>query len=303
MNSTIQQTEDLNTIPVVIIHMGNQDYFQDCVKINAKTNKVYVIGDHTNKNITNENPNVVHIDQNVLITQEMDSFKQNFFNYSSNSAPFELICFLRIFYLKRFLELYPFSKVFHVDSDCILFHNMNEVFSALPENTKIAYSKMINDKQFDMVGCVHNAILTHHFCEVFVQLCFDIYVNKSKLHLIEPKIQYHIQNKIPGGICDMTLYYLMFSQNMIDVYDLNTLIEYKGETSTFDHNINISYGYAGDNTYEMGKNLKNIKIMNNAAYAIDTTTGKNVRLITIHFSGTAKRVLRSTCQVILGHNI
>jgi len=294
------KTQDLNIIPVVIIHLGNQDYFQDCVKVNSKTNKVYVIGDHTNQTISNQYPNVVHIDQNTLITQEINLFRQQFFNYSSNSVPFELICFLRIFYLKRFLEVYPFKRVFHVDSDCVVFHNVNDLFQALPENTDIAYSKMINENPYDMVGCVHNAFLTRHFCEVFVQLCFDIYVDKSKFVLIEPKIQWHLQNKKPGGICDMTLYYLMFSQNLVDVYDLNTLIEYQGETSTFDHNISISYGYAGDATYEMGKNLKNIKIMNGAAYAMDSTTRKLVRLLTIHFSGTAKRVLKSTCQLILG---
>ena len=84
-------------IPVYIFHLGNQLYFQRCVEINSRKNKVYVIGDDTNKDSFKDNTNVTHIHVNTLNNQEIDRMKKCFVNYSTNKSDFELNCFMRVF--------------------------------------------------------------------------------------------------------------------------------------------------------------------------------------------------------------
>jgi len=291
----------IDPIPIVIIHLGNQSYFQECVKINSTKNPVFVLGDYQNANtFTNT---ITHINCDTLDFPELQQFRQHFTNYSTNSASFELICFVRIFYLKRFMEMHKIDRIFHVDSDCIVFDNVTELYKHIfgsSRNIKgIAYSKNIDPNPHHMVGCVHNAFLTLEFCNHFIQLCFDIYVNKSKYDLIEPKIRWHRENNIGGGICDMTLYYLLFSENILEMRDLNEVIIIDGEKCTFDHNINIGYGYLGNDTFKMGKRIKNLTYNNGAPYAMDNT-GQKIRLLSLHFSGVAKSILRQTYAVING---
>ena len=54
----------------------------------------------------------------------------------------------------------------------------------------------------------------------FNKLYEDIYINKSKFHLIEEKYLYHLNNNLKGGVCDMTMYYLINKHKLVDVQNL-----------------------------------------------------------------------------------
>jgi hypothetical protein len=281
----------MNNIPIVIYHIGTQRYFLNSVRINSLKNKVYVIGDQTN-NVFQNNPNVQHINQSELFNPEIEDFQKVFVNYSSNSAQFELGCFLRFFYLKELITKYNLNRIFHVDSDCIVFDNLTELFAKLPQ-IKIGYSiQTLSQKKnpYHMVGCIHNALLNLDFLTKFIELCFDIYKRKSRFELIEPKINYHKTH--PGGICDMTVLYLFYSTNIMDktLTNFNDIFIIDGEPCTFDHNINDSYGFEGDKTYLM-ENNKKIIIKNNNSYYAKTIKGEYIRLLSIHFQGGSKLLL------------
>jgi hypothetical protein len=281
----------MEDIPIVIYHIGTQKYFLNSVRINSMKNFVYVIGDDNN-NLFQNNSNVKHINQSELFNQEIAEFKNVFVNYSSNSANFELGCFLRFFYLKEFIKKYNFNRIFHVDSDCIIFDNLKELFEKLPQ-IKIGYSiQTLSQKKnpYHMVGCIHNALLNFDFLTKFIDFCFDIYKRKTHFELIEPKINYHKTH--PGGICDMTILYLFFSTNIMDktLTNFNDIFIINDEACTFDHNINDSYGFEGDQTYLM-KNNKKILINKNNSYYVETIKGKQIRLLSIHFQGGAKLLL------------
>ncbi|MDZ4848201.1 MAG: hypothetical protein SGI77_02820, partial [Pirellulaceae bacterium] len=220
------------------------------------------------------------------------------------SACFRIELFCCMFYLKQFMLTQHLDRVFHLDSDCILLDNIGRLLSlSLPDvvaRNGIAYSKNKSDNPWHMAGCVHNALLTLDFCEAFIQLCFDVYENRSKFHWVEPKIRWHIENKIGGGICDMTLYYLLFTEGLLEVVDLNDIVIVDGERCVFDHNINISYGYLGDETFVMSKNVKKIIMESGKFYAFDKN-GSAIRLLSIHFSGSeAKSLLRDAYKLIFG---
>ena len=278
-------------IPVVIFHIGSQEYFKRCVKINSERNHVYVIGDQSNQDLFADNHNVTHIHKSTLNEEEVNRFSNCFVNYSTNDRQHELNCFLRIFYLKQFMLLMKIDRAFHADSDCIVLDSVANVFGQLP-NVQIAYSVQKHCQERDehhMVGSVHSSLLNLDFCDAFIQLCFDIYENKTKYHLIEQKVNWHCDNNHPGGICDMTLYYLMCSTGLVEVTDLNEIQCVENESCVFDHALYNSYGHLGTNTYkasdEHGKK-KLIKLPDGKNhYYFENVKGELIRALSIHFQG------------------
>jgi len=279
-------------IPIYIFHLGNQLYFQKCVSINSKHNHVYLIGDDSNKELFKNNPSVTHIHINSFrgdAIKEINQMIMCFHNYSTNRDVYELNCFLRVFYLKKLIKQTNIPAFFHVDSDCIIFESLENI----PFTSPIQYSLQTfyeEKNSFYMVASIHNALLNMDFCNKFIQLCFDIYENKSKKHLIMPKISWHKNYNIDGGICDMTLYYLLHSEKIINVSDTNDIIIVNGEECTFDHQISGSYGYLGKNTYKMKDNVKQIEIRNNKAYFVNHEN-KFIRALSIHYQGANKKMI------------
>jgi len=277
------------TIPLVILHRGNQPYFRTCVLLNAAYNPVIVLGDDSNKDIVSI-PNVAHVPIDTLGSPALTTFQSHFINYSTNSASYEFLCFARVYYMRRLMDLRGLEAIFHTDSDCIVVERLDKIVPQIhAKGYTIAYSLEQAESPTHMVGCIHNGLLTREFCDAFATLCSDIYVNKTKLDLIMPKINWHRDNRQNGGICDMTLYHLLASEHLIRVFDLNQILEIDGESCTFDHNINISGGYKGPATYRMKGGMKQIRKGDGKFFLQETEEGvPERRALSFHFQGAAK---------------
>ena len=209
-------------------------------------------------------------------------------------------CFLRIFYLKQLILTRGIDQIIHLDSDCIIMDDVNTIFQSLNSslnNIKVGYSVQTFAQQhnpYHMVGSVHGSLLNLDFCNKMIELCFDIYENKSKFHLIESKVNWHRNNNHPGGICDMTIYYLISSTNLVEVSDFNKTYTIDNELCTFDHQIYGNYGYLGSNTYKTIGDGKKKLIKQNNKYYFETVNGDLIRVLTIHFQGEyAKYILEN----------
>jgi len=276
------------SVPIVILHRGNQPYFRTCVLLNAKYNPVIVLGDDTNRDIT-AIPNVTHVPIDTLESIELAKFRTHFTNYSTNSASYEFLCFARVYYMRELMERKGLDAVFHTDSDCIVVERLDKIVPQIhAKGYTIAYSLQQSDSPMNMVGCIHNGLLTREFCSAFATLCSDIYINRTKLSLIEPKIKWHKDNRQNGGICDMTLYHLLASEGLLRVLDLNQILEVEGVPCTFDHNINIAGGYKGENTYRMKGPMKQIRKKEEQFFIQEAPAGQEVRALSFHFQGGAK---------------
>lgn len=275
------------SVPIVILHIGNQPYFKNTVLLNAQHNKVIVIGDDSNKDIGSIK-NVEHVPIGSLGSEELETFRKHFVNYSGNNANYEFICFARVFYVKSLLERKGLDAVFHTDSDCIVLQELAPVVQEIRKTHTVAYSLEQNSNPHHMVGSIHNGLLTLEFCNKFVQLCSDIYITKTKMHLIQPKINYHRDNKVPGGICDMTLYYLLAKEKLLEVLDLNQLMTLEGVPSAFDHTVFCTSGYKGETTYALQPNtMKQIEKKDGHYFFVDLE-GRRVRALSLHFQGHSK---------------
>ena len=63
-----------------------------------------------------------------------------------------------------------------------------------------------------MSASIHSSLINSEFCNEFTKLFQGIYIDKTKFQLIEDKIKYHNEKNVAGGICDMTLYFLLFNE-------------------------------------------------------------------------------------------
>jgi hypothetical protein len=92
---------------------------------------------------------------------------------------------------------------------------------------------------------------------------------------------------MPGGICDMTLYYLLHSEKIIEnIVDLNVPFSHNGngEDVMFDNNISETIGYESNN------NIKTI-IKTERGCFFKTVDGRLIKTASIHFQGINNKLL------------
>jgi hypothetical protein len=281
------------SIPLYIFHLGNQSYFQKCVLINAKRNTVYIIGDDSNSLTFKDNPNVIHVHidsfkDNKDIQRVRAIFDKHLITDPNEFSYYNLLWNLRVFYLKELIHITNIPTFFHIDSDCVVFENINKISF----DSSVAYSVQTYSQQsnpYHMVGSIHVGLLNSEFCATFTELFFDIYENLSREHLVLPKRQWHTRAG-QGSICDMTLYYIMFAEQLIKVDNLNDIREVDGEKCVFDHQITNPYGYLGECTYSVINGIKEILQENNKLY-FKTVQGEKIRMLSIHCQGISKSIL------------
>lgn len=257
-------------IPVVIIHKGYRPYVHKVCKITSITNKVILIGDESLKNVP-ENVEFVNIKE-----YEDREFKKYFINYSTNDSDYEYECFNRVFILKNFMKKHRnYEKVFHLDSDCVLLSDINK-FNFTHE---IAYCIPYNNNDYDLCASIHSALLNIDFCEAFENLYLKIYKTGELFKKIEDKIKWHAETQTSGGICDMTMYYIL----QRDYLNVQNLLNYG-----FMNNVNTSEGPDSKTQYLTKNGLMSIT-KDNEMY--DIKNKKYVKLWNIHFQGGAKRFI------------
>ena len=130
----------------------------------------------------------------------------------------------------------------------------------------------------------------------YVQLVLDSYRGTDQVMLDKATAHFQVlqKNNKPGGVCDMTWW--MFLRNKNPPFDfgesMSIITEQDGVHSTFDHNINVSYGY------EMENGIKKFKFKNGVPYCYNQTYNLNVKFNCIHFQGQpAKQLVRSFYEI------
>ena len=272
------------TLPTVIIHQGYKDYLKVNLEITGIQNKIYLIGDDTVEHL-GQLRNVTFVNINKYINLSLLSeARDSFVNYSSNSETFEWRCYERVFILKYFMEEFNLDRVFHIDSDNILLYDINNY----PFDKEIAYCLCNNYHTHRMSNSIHAALINPTFCEKFIELFDDLYNNKSKFYLIEDKVKFHkhaTEDKyINGGICDMTLYYILAHEKIIDV---ENLLEPK-DGVVFVNNINNGEGYEKKEQYRTENKLLEVTFKNYQCTIYDQINDETLNLFNIHFQGAAK---------------
>jgi len=267
--------QPIRGIPIVLFHVGNQPYLHTAIRHNRQYGQVVVLGDETNSSVKD----CIHVNYKRLETPELREFVAHFVNYSTNSHNVELFCFCRLFYLRRWMELNSLREVVHLDSDCLLFRPLPEMFP----DKKVAYCYRSGSDV--MAASIHVSFLTYDFLLAYERMCRDIYVTKTRFHVIEQKIRDHEETGKPGGICDMTLYYLLTKE-----LPVRALMDLQSDGSTFDDNVRDNNGFLGPETFERENDLKVLRRVDRRVEA-KCVNGTYVQLNNLHYQGPAKKYM------------
>lgn len=270
--------ENVCYIPIVFIHEGNQKYLSYAVRSAEKFNKsVFLIGDNSNKNICKN-----HIKSSSLIDDKYLKFEKAYIHMSSNVKKFEILCFKRYFLLLNFMKEKRFKSVMMLDSDVLSFCNYSELGF---QNYVCALSMPKYQDEYRWSYSPHCSYWTENSLTDFIEFCLFTYSNNGDI--LKQKYEWQVKNRLPGGICDMTLLYLWGKdkQNF-----LNTAIIFN--ESVIDHNIQSSENYE-KNEYRFRKvlRIKEIRRIKKEYKLYNNEKKKYVKLYAIHCQGSAKELM------------
>ena len=120
-------------IPIIIFHIGNNDYLRVAIKqAESYNNLVYLIGDNSNKDFCKN-----HLDWTQFINPD---FANIYKHISPNNYPFEKICIERWIIIYNFMVKYNIEKAFICDSDVLVYCNIDnivEIFCKKGSNTSV----------------------------------------------------------------------------------------------------------------------------------------------------------------------
>lgn len=265
-------------IPVVLIHKGFQDYLGYTLKQANKYNFVYLIGD-TNPNYNLENYEFVNINE---LLDGCDEFASKYTHLSTNPMGYELFCYQRWFILKNFMKQRGLETTFYIDSDVMLFVNVDEEWPKF--------------NQYDMTLLHRTAaiasFITYNGVDNFCNLMNTIYSDKNSYAYKKIASHFNVRQEcgLAGGVCDMTLLeYFHYNADCGGgpgrVGEMMQIID----GSTYDHNINVS-----DQDFAIKNGIKDFKIVDGAPYVYSEKLKRDIKFNSLHFQGNAKQLISKT---------
>ncbi|MCD6019440.1 MAG: hypothetical protein K0S53_2561 [Bacteroidetes bacterium] len=267
------------SIPIIFIHTGDPFYLNFSLNqahLSNPENPIFLITDE----ITDRYDFVKYIDIHSW-KKDANDFKRVYRHMSTNPYEGELFCFQRWFILKQFCVVYSIDRFLYLDSDLMLYCNINEVFPHFD-----TYQFTITNQQGPQCTYFSSVKYLKDFCEFMTRL----YTDEKYVGRFEKKHQHHLDNNEPGGVCDMTVFIEYQNDHPGCAKDLS-LIE---NNCVFDDNFNESQGF------EMTDIGKKIIIKNKMPYGKHISSGKEIQFNDIHFQGPAKKYMS---KYYLGNNL
>lgn len=265
-------------IPVVYIHSGAQNYLRCAIESARKLNsEVVLLGNEANKSFSNQ-----WFDMDELAGERYEAFKKTYVHMSTNPYEFELVCFKRYFSLLAYMEREKVERCVMVDSDILTYCSYDDI-ECFRKYDFVA-SIPLNQNEFDW--CVGPQVLgiTYEALKDLVTYIEVMYT--QHLNVLEQKYDYHRNEHIKGGICDMSILYLWAKDSQYTVFNL-----LKHDVLYFDNSIQSKEERNGLTT-KMNKIL-GIKKINcvDGRLSVQMENGSCIPAATLHFQGSAKAIM------------
>lgn len=250
-------------IPIIIVHKGDSFYLSPVLKqirLFNPDSHIYLLSDDS----TSHYKNVIH--RNVSdYSDGANMFKKVYSHMSINPYDYELFCFQRWFIIRDFVKKEKLDYFLCLDSDVLLYCNVNEVFS-----------KFID---YDFTICkVMGPCFSLFKSSSIEKLCSymtSLYTDKNHFSRL---VSFYDTVKGIGGVCDMTAltwYQQDVSDNVLDlIHPVNG--------ACFDGNISDPMGF------EMLNRRKRIYWKNDLPYGLYLATNTYVKFYGLHLQGGAK---------------
>ncbi len=224
---------------------------------------------------------------NKLAASFMESYKY----MSSNPASFELICWLRWFYLLECMKKNKLEAVLHLDPDVLLYSSLSDIFdSHIPVDTFCALSIPEQDfESFMWVASGHISYWTLSSLEEFCDFMIRSFQDRAIFNHYLNKWEWHNSHNKRGGICDMTALYLFWKNRRRNIENLAT----SKRGCVFDHCINISSNYH-EGEYLIRNSIKKVTFVDQKPhFSLANDRQTHIQAHALHFQGPAKMFIPS----------
>jgi len=279
------------TLPIVFLHKGNQDFIKYPLLKSSESNpssEIYLIGDQSNKHLDKIRENVKWVDYDNYVSEKSNALMQNYIHMSTNPAAYEFICIDRWFIINEFMKQEDLNSCFISDTDVLIYADVSELQQKYFKNHRCTLTHNVSAG----ISFMNDRTIL----DEYIELVLNSYMSKDAVMLDKATAHYQVlqKNQKPGGVCDMTWW--MFLRNKNPPFDfgesMSIIKEENGTHSTFDHNINVSYGY------EMENGIKKFKFKEGVPYCYNKTYNLNVKFNCIHFQGQpAKTLVRNYYEI------
>lgn len=215
--------ENKRVLPVLIHHESNakpqtggrknQEYLRFCVDQACKYNdKVVLIGDEANSTWCKEWHHV-----NEFKNEKLLKFCSVFKNWSSYPYTWSLSIYKRFFLFEEYLKRNGYTECVVLDSDILVYLDFAsyepflncDAAMEIPKAQDMEALKIPNE--FRWAANVGLSYFKLEALSDFLDYCIDIFENHME-DVLRPKWDAHQKYGIPGGICEMTLFYLWQKQ-------------------------------------------------------------------------------------------
>ena len=257
---------------IVIIHTGFVKYLIYTLRKIKETNKnanIFLISDKEYKKCFKYSS---FVDIKKAIKEESIEFKNKYIHLGKSNPDYEMFCMQRWIILKDFMKEYNVKECFYIDSDILLFSDLNEA---------------LNPFNKYKISLVHNLGLSMYIKDVkileeFSKYLLFKYTNEKEINKL--KDMYYntnrVNNGVAGSISDMDLSRDFFSNFNLPVGNLSEI----ENDSVFDSAI-----VYGEPEFEMLKKgryqMKKIFFENNIPFCnySKDKINKKIRFHSLHF--------------------
>ena len=297
-------------IPVVLFHKSEK-YYVSCALRAANThNKDVTIITDVSPKMYSDYAKVV--DFTNCKSDKAVQFAACYQHFSSNPHYFEFTAIEKYFFLLEHMKNQQLQKMLYIDSDLLLYGNMTEVISKYYDSFDVCSCiSEQNYEDFYWTASGHLSLWTYQALEEFCDFILKAYTEENHIENLKRKWQWHLDNNISGGICDMTLVYLFLRETKLKAGNFLSVLD---NQFSFDNAMKGSLGefpdeYEMTQSFLLGDIIKKITFKNGYPNCYNKLLKKDIALYSLHCQAEAKRLMpllvkgKKTVKEFLSDNI
>lgn len=277
-------------LPIVFVHRGASTYLEFTLrqaKAAAPGADIVLIGDEANARFGDI---VRHVPISAF-GERTDALRASYTHRSTRSFEAEWVCYERWYFLRALMHAEGWAEAVHLDSDVMLYASADELRAAFA-GAEVALSWGAAQEPFVWAASPHVAFWQRStlddFCDFAVRSFADDALDAAYLD----KWQYHVRERKPGGVCDMTTLYRFVREHpgRLNLADLLTPPSAEAAPWAFDYNVNTAANYRPD-AYQMEAGRKALRADADGRIFATRGSGEPARMLAVHFQGQGKRFI------------
>ena len=276
-------------LPVIIFHLGNQNYVRLCLQqaIKSGNENIILLNDDEN-NFSDLSIKVVNYNE---YSNNLQEFQKIYKHFSTNSRRIEFLCIIRWMVVYEYMKKNKINRAFICDSDVLIYDNIHNIDN-----------KYLNSYDFMLCSssCKNltgsQSIWNIDKLNEFIEFIFTFYTTQ-----VNNMTKWYETYNEQGGICDMTLLYYFAHKKTEFVglrlpnypYFPQDLTQIFNDEFTFDLHLGHYGNHPYPDDYEINKttNNKKIKFIDGIPYCFCLHLNKDIRFILLHFQGQNKLLM------------